>query len=68
MIEDISELKVNQAVMANRQEQTDTVIAEMQKSLQLIQKGGYIFLGVYIANSMGAGDAAKIMIKALAGG
>lgn len=68
MIQDISELKVNQALLIQRQEQTDEVIAKMQKTLDKLSKGGYIFLGIYIANSMGAGDAIKVLVKMLAGG
>lgn len=68
MIEDISELKVTQALLVQRQDHTDKVIAKLESSLDTIKKGGYIFLGIYIANSVGAGDAVKTLVKLLAGG
>lgn len=68
MREDISELKVNQALLLQRQDHTEAVIDKMQKTLDKVTKGGYIFLGIYIANSVGAGDAVKVLFKAIAGG
>lgn len=67
MIEDITELKVNQALLIQKQETTDRVIADMERTLSKISKGGYIFLGIYIANSLGAADALKIVMKAIGG-
>lgn len=67
MLEDITELKVNQALLVQKQEQTDKVIAQMEKTLSKITKVGYIFLGVYLANSLGAGDAIKVLLKTLGG-
>ncbi len=68
MIEDITELKVNQALLIQKQESTDKVISDMEVTLGKISKGGYIFLGIYIANSIGAGDALKLLGKLLIGG
>ncbi len=79
--DDITELKVNQALIVQRQDNSDKVIERLEVSLEKLEvafgklndrfdkiaKGGYIFLGIYIANSIGAGDAVKALLKVFAG-
>lgn len=67
MVDEISELKVTQALLIHKQEQTDIVIARLEKTLGNISKGGYVFLGIYLANSVGAGEAIKATLKLLGG-
>lgn len=65
MKEELSELKTGQELLKYRADQTDKVIAKLEATLEKLTKGGYIFLGIYVAAQLGAGDAIKILLKGL---
>lgn len=71
MKEDISELKVNQALLEQRQEQSDKVIQELSSTLKSLDskvtKGFYIALGVVLMASGSIGDLTKITLKFIGG-
>ncbi len=71
MNKDISELKINQAVLVQKQEQTDKVIEKIGDSLSSLEskctKGFYIALGVLLVASGSLGDVGKLAVKLIGG-
>lgn len=65
MREELSELKSGHKLLEYRADQTDKVITEIKTTLGKISKGGYIFMGIFVADSIGAGEAVKIVLKGL---
>lgn len=71
MLEDISELKVNQALLEQRLEQSDKVIAKLTETLSSLDakvtKGFYIGVGIVLMASGTLTDVAKSLIKFIGG-
>ncbi len=71
MREDISELKVTQALLVQKQDQTDKVIEKLGSTLSSLDskvtKGFYIALGVILMASGSITDIAKIAVKFIGG-
>ena len=71
MIEEISEIKVTQALIVQRQDQTDKVIEKLSDTLvslsSKVTKGFYIALGVILMASGSITDVGKLMVKFIGG-
>ena len=71
MIEEISEIKITQALIVQRQNQTDKVIEKLSDTLSglssKVTKGFYIALGVILMASGSITDVGKIVVKFIGG-
>jgi len=78
MIEDISELKIDQALIKQKQDQTDEVIKDMRDNLKALSvnvlsfegkvtKGFYIACGIVLATSGSMDTVIKIIGKMIGG-
>ncbi len=78
MQEDLSQLKTGQALLEQRQSQTDKVISDLGENLKALKdnitlfegkitKGFYIACGVALAASGSLGDLMKIVSKFIGG-
>lgn len=78
MQEDISTLKTDQALMKQKQDQTDKVIEKLGDNLELLSKnvvsfegkvtkGFYIFCGILLVASGSLDNIGKLMVKFIGG-
>lgn len=71
MQKDIQDLKVTQALLEQRQEQTDKVIEKLSSTLESLDskvtKGFYVALGVMLVSSDSASTLGKLVIKFIGG-